>query len=821
MENRRNYLILHGHFYQPPREDPWTDEIETQDSAAPFHDWNERINRECYAANAASRVIDSFGRIQAILNNYEHISFNFGPTLVDWLLRHDPRTLERIVEADRHSAQRLEGHGNAIAQVYNHIILPLATDADKTTQIVWGLRHFEKTYGRRSEGIWLAETAVNDRTVEVLIEQGVKYIILAPTQAQAVQYEGQEEWTDVSHNNIDPSRAYRLETPAGQLAVFFYYGDIASKLSFEHLLFNVDHLRGELLAHDHPDQAPPMINVATDGESYGHHEPFGDMCLARLIYENREREDFFFGNYGHFLAHNPPRDRVRLKEGNNGLGTAWSCAHGVGRWFEDCGCQTGGAPDWKQQWRHPLRQAFDLLRDRVHRLAGEELRPWLHDVWKARNDYIEVAAAPDMKAREEALAAWLKSHLRKTPGDQDRLLIIRIMEALRQAMLMYTSCGWFFSEISGIETVQDMRYAARVLDLVEDMLPSDTREKFLHILEKAVSNIPAFVNGRRIFEDMVWAHQFDSRRVINQFLLEKILRNQDVSTGKTQYMYGHALKVTKADRITHTEWSVHKFQLELKDRLTGQQDAYLAYIISAGQEYTSFIKSYIDESLLTYLDKVCRQDNLRAVNRELRDWFRESFHILDMKYEVRRSILQDVSAPRLSELHRQVSEAQLDVEEFLSILKNYRDWQVSMDTQDILSIRNLLSNHIIQEMNHMLEKGIDKYDFSDLIRVILSARSSDLEIDVTEIAPLLQREVSLRIHSVVEQLDKKEIDKLDHLIDFANLAGLDFEKSEIQDAMYDRLISHQQGKRRMRTEEHSLLIRLADKFNLAVHQFEE
>lgn len=812
------YTIIHGHFYQPPREDPWTDEIETQESAAPFHDWNERINRECYAANAASRVIDSFGRIEAIINNYAYMSYNFGPTLVDWLSQHDPRTLARIVEADRLSQARL-GQGNAIAQVYNHTILPLATDADKITQVVWGLRHFEKTFGRPSQGIWLAETAVNERTAEILVDLGIRFIILSPTQAQEVLYQGHESWTDVSHNSIDPSRPYRLETRNGSLAVFFYYGDIASRLSFEHLLTNVDHLRGALLAPADPERENNMVNVATDGESYGHHEPFGDMCLARLVYENQEREEFVFGNYAHYLEMFPPQDLVHLKHGNNGLGTAWSCAHGVGRWFEDCGCQTGGHHEWHQQWRGPLREAFDYLRDQLHRLAGEELRPWLKDVWAARNDYIDVISAP-VDQRPAALEKWFSEHTRKTPRGEEHSLIVRIMEALHQAMLMYTSCGWFFSEISGIETVQDMRYAARVLDLTEDVLPAQTRSTFLRMLEQAPSNIPRFVHGRKIMEDFILAHQFDRRRVIHQHLLRCRLSGEDLPLQVWEEVYFYRIRVNQSARLQHPDWQVFTHRVELQDRLIGDVETYLAYIVENNGEYTSFVKSYIDDSLLTYLDKVCQQPNLRVVNRELRDWFRDSFSILDMKYEVRQQILSSLHASRLSVLHRRGGSGDLDVEEFLAVLKQYREWQVSLPEQDLLSIRNLLSNHVAEELGVMHQQGSDHYDFSDLIRVILAARASELPVDHTHTATLLQAEALSHLSGAVQGLKTDEINRLDRLIEFANLAGLEFEKSEVQDALYFRLLDHQQGRSVLAPEDHQRLCRLADRFNIAVHHFQ-
>ena len=412
------HLIIHGHFYQPPREEPATLEIENQPSAYPFDNWNERINRECYAANAASRVLDGAGRIIDIINNYESISFNFGPTLLQWIKKYDPQTYKRIIEADVKSRKQNNGHGNAIAQVYNHIILPLACDKDIITQIEWGLKSFEMDFGRKSEGIWLSETAINDKVAEYLISYGIKFVILSPFQAEEVYYKDKNEWVNVSDGSIDYSKPYILEESNGKLAVFFYYPDLASKVSFEHLLRNVDFLRGEILKY----KDKKLVHYATDGEIYGHHEPFGDMCLARLIYDNRKKEEFIFTNYANYLEKFPPVDIVKLKKGNDGLGTSWSCSHGVDRWRKDCGCSTGGKEGWNQKWRVYLRDAFDFLRDKLFEKARSFLPEYINDFWKARNDYITVFYNTDYAEREKKTKEFLK--LLKNSKIEGKTLVI-------------------------------------------------------------------------------------------------------------------------------------------------------------------------------------------------------------------------------------------------------------------------------------------------------------------------------------------------------------------------------------------------------------
>ena len=514
-KHREKYLIIHGHFYQPPREDPWSGVVDRQDSAYPFHDWNARIHEECYAANTDARTLDGSGRIREIVNNYAYMSFNFGPTLLSWMEGHDPEAYRSIIEADHLSMERTGGYGNAMAQVYNHVIMPLANERDKYTQVRWGLEDFRSRFGRDAEGIWLAETAVNLDTASVLVDCGVKFIVLSPTQAEACRDGGASEWVDVSGNSIDTSQAYRLKTPKGELAVFFYDMDISKSVGFEHLLTSAENLRNRILSAYSDEASQLMVNIATDGESYGHHEAFANMCLASMISDNGGNGDgghFLMTNYAHFLSLHPPGTEVRLKEGNNGLGTAWSCAHGVGRWMEDCGCSGGGGPGWNQKWRAPLRNALDFIRDRIAAAGETASQELLKDFWKARDAYILVLlgdGGANNSANNAAFNSFLDEHALRILTEEERGRVRMLMEAQKYAMYMYTSCGWFFSEISGIETVQCMRYAARALEFSKEFLPEDTEERFLEMLSHAVSNIPSYGNGRKVYEELVLAHIMD------------------------------------------------------------------------------------------------------------------------------------------------------------------------------------------------------------------------------------------------------------------------------------------------------------------------
>ncbi|HEX5607858.1 MAG TPA: glycoside hydrolase, partial [Candidatus Binatia bacterium] len=318
----KRFICIHGHFYQPPRENPWLEAVELQDSAAPYHDWNARITAECYASNSVSRILDEQNRIRKLVNNYAKMSFNFGPTLLSWLAEKSPAVYDAILAADRESVKKFSGHGSAIAQPYNHMIMPLANRRDRITQIAWGIRDFETRFQRRPEGMWLPETAVDLETLELLADFGVRFTILAPHQAARTRRIGQSEWRELEDRGIDTNRAYRQRLPSGKsLALFFYHGPIARAVAFEGLLSHgerfIQRLYGAFSAQDEQEQ---LVHIATDGESYGHHHRFGDMALAYALDRIEADSQTALTNYGEFLARHPPNDEVEIVEKSS-----WSC----------------------------------------------------------------------------------------------------------------------------------------------------------------------------------------------------------------------------------------------------------------------------------------------------------------------------------------------------------------------------------------------------------------------------------------------------------------------------------------------------------------
>src|SRR5437588_3261599 len=501
-ENR--FVAIHGHFYQPPRENPWLEAIETQDSAHPWHDWNERITVECYAPNASARILDAKDRILHIVNNYAWISFNVGPTLLSWLEAHAPETYNAIIEADRLSRERFDGHGSAIAQVYNHMILPLANARDKRTQVHWGVRDFEWRFGRKPAGMWLPETAVDTESLEVLADAGITFTILEPGQGRA-------------EGGIDPTTPYRCTLPSGRtMEVFFYDGPISRAVAFENLLARGENLANRLIGAFKDERAhPQIVNIATDGETYGHHHRYGEMALAYALHYIEENDLARIVNYSASLAEHPPDRTVEIVER-----TAWSCAHGIERWRSDCGCSTGGDPGWNQQWRTPLRDALDWLRDQVAKVFETRGADVLRDPWAARDEYINVV----LDRSDESVRRFLLAHAREGALVQT---VLELLEMQRNAMLMYTSCGWFFNDVSGIETVQVLHYAARVIQLAAKIANRSLEAEFMERLAPAMSNLPDRGSARDIYERDVKPTRLDLARVASHYAVASLFDHFD------------------------------------------------------------------------------------------------------------------------------------------------------------------------------------------------------------------------------------------------------------------------------------------------------
>ncbi len=542
-----HYVCIHGHFYQPPRENPWLETVEVQDSAAPWHDWNERIAAECYAPNGASRITNRKNEIIRIVNNYARMSFNFGPTLLKWLADKAPRTYRMILDADKASQQRYGGHGSAIAQVYNHIIMPLASRRDALTQIRWGIADFVHRFNRPPEGMWLAETAVSREVLDMMAAEGILFTILAPHQCARVRRHvepdaagapgsaassptlgtldsNSQPWTPTPNATVDPTHPYLVQLNEGRsIAVFFYDGPPSRAIAFEGLLNSGEGFGSRLLDGFRPTSPyspakAQLSHVATDGESYGHHHKYGEMALSYAMHWIEDEGHARLTNYGEFLEKFPPEWDAEVVED-----TSWSCAHGVERWRSDCGCN-GGKPGWNQKWRGPLREALDFLRDATAPLAEACAAPLLTDLWKARDAYIDLVLDRSTSSKDRFFALHATHPL--TP--EERTTALELLELERHTQLMYTSCGWFFDEVSGIETVQIIAYAGRVLQLAAKLFGAPgvaIEERFLELLALAKSNLTEIGDGADLYRRYVLGIRINLEQVGAHYAISSIFRS--------------------------------------------------------------------------------------------------------------------------------------------------------------------------------------------------------------------------------------------------------------------------------------------------------
>ncbi len=565
MDNNNRYLVIHAHMYQPPRENPWLEAVEIQDGAYPYHDWNERVTAESYAPNAYARILDEQRKIIRIANNYRKINFNFGPTLLSWLEEHSKPLYEAVLEADRASRQERSGHGNAIAQCYNHMIMPLATGRDKITQIIWGIEDFVHRFSRRPEGMWLPETAVDTESLEILAANGIKFTILAPGQAHFVKPPGGTEWTHADERSLDIRVPYMVRLPSGaDITVFFYDGPVARGVAFEGLLRNGVQFAERLMqifsagAKENSSGPPELAHIATDGESYGHHSRFGEMALAYCLYYIEKNNLAKITNYGEFLEKNPPGWEARIKEN-----TSWSCFHGVERWRSDCGCNTGGHPGWNQQWRTPLREALDWLAGELARSFEEKGAALFKDPWLARDRYIEVI----LERSDENTARFLGEHAVKELSPRQRLEAIKLLEMQRHGMLMFTSCGWFFDDISGIESLQVLQYAGRAIQLHENLCGGGLEGPFLRILSKAKSNVRKAGDGAGLYNKEVKTKAIDLGKVSVHYAISSLY--EDYAQVQGLYCYD----VTRLDyrKFEEAQARLAFGAINIRCRITGEE----------------------------------------------------------------------------------------------------------------------------------------------------------------------------------------------------------------------------------------------------------
>lgn len=762
------YVCIHGHFYQPPRDNPWLEVVELQDSAYPYHDWNERIASECYAANAVSRILDDQGRITRIVNNYAKISFNFGPTLLAWMEENTPEIYQSILAADRESQKTFSGHGSALAQAYNHIILPLANHRDKYTQVLWGIRDFEHRFGRSPEGMWLPETAVDLETLETLAELGIGFTILAQRQARHVRPLGSDEWHDITRENIDPTMPYLLLLPSGRSIILFFYDEpIAREVAFGGLLSNGEQFAQRLLnAFSRARTSPQLVHIATDGETYGHHHRYGDMALAYALHYIESNNLAQITNYGEFLEEHPPSYEVEIIEN-----TSWSCVHGVERWRSDCGCNTGEHPKWNQAWRAPLRQALDWLRDTVVPKYEQMASQFLKDAWAARDGYIEVILDRSVKNVDR----FLSQHAARELDETEKVTVLKLLELQRHAMLMYTSCGWFFDELSGIETLQIMRYAGRVLQLAEELFGDTLEPHFQELLELAKSNVPKYSDGRCIYEKFAKLAAVDLTKVAAHYAMSSLFEEynkqakiycyavdaenfQSFESGKVRLAVGRA-KVTS--EITRESAMMCFGVLHFGDhnlnagvREYPGEEVYQAMLQEVTQAFSMvdfpetirLLDKHFGTS--TYSLRTLFQDEQRKILALiLESTLSETEAIYRQIYETHYPLMHFLTGlgrplPKAfysaaefilnSDLRRELSIHVPDVGRVTGLLDDVTMWQVSLDSEGL----SYVLRKTLEEMMMLVSTTEDNSILKSLVTTIMLAKSMPFNVDFAKVQNL-------------------------------------------------------------------------------------
>lgn len=772
----KKYICVHGHFYQPPRENAWLEKIEYQESATPYHDWNERITQECYGPNGVSRILNDEQRIVDIVNNYSRMSYNFGPTLLSWLETHRPKTYQRIIDSDKASISYFGGHGSAMAQVYNHIIMPLANRRDKETQVIWGLRDFEKRFGRKAEGMWLAETAVDTETLEVLAEQGIKFTVLAPRQAKQYRRFGESKWTP----GIDSKMPYLCKLPSGkEINLFFYDGDRSQAVAFKGLLKDGKEFASYLSAAFDNRSENQLVHIATDGESYGHHHRYGDMALAYCMRFIETNNLATITNYSQYLEIEPPTHEVEIHENSS-----WSCVHGVERWRGNCGCNSGGKPGWNQEWRNPLRKSLDWLREELIKLYEESMGAYHPDPWKLRNEYIDII----LDRSTENVDDFLKNNFSELNA-REKTHIMRLLEMQRHALLMYTSCGWFFDEISGIETIQILQYASRAIQLGEGESDYELEDKFEELLSEAISNLPNLGTGKDVYINKVKPSRLSLTQIGMHYAVSSLFAEDPDAIS----VFNYTCKSTDFRRIIQGSQRLAVGRTHVSSRVTVSNKDFSFVVLYMGQHHLvgiAFEKIPVAE-FKAFTDKVIaafQQSNLS----EVFDLFKlypenRSFSFFDMFKDEQINMLNHILAHNIelaATSYKNINDRNYNL---LNVMKST---DLHLPPMLVRNIELVVNN----ELREIFKFGIDKVNIHALKRVIGEVKKWDFQMDHAELNFLCAKtldDMLSRLGTLTNGNADKARGLLKNTQDALELlakVGIKPELNEIQDVIFTHLV---------------------------------
>lgn len=778
MSSDKKYICIHGHFYQPPRENAWLEVVEMQDSAAPFHDWNERINFECYAPNASARILDERQYITNIVNNYARINFNFGPTLLSWMELAAPETYQAILDADKLSIERYNGHGSAIAQVHSHLIMPLANHRDKETQVIWGIRDFEYRFERKPEGMWLAETAVDIETLEILAEHGIQYTILAPRQAKAFRKIGAKEWTSIANESVETRIPYLCKLPSGKsITLFFYHGGVAQGVAFEGLLNNGKAFAHRLIDAFDVDNSIQLVHIATDGESYGHHHRYGEMALADCLDYIESNQLATITNYAAFIEQFPPAYEIQIHEDSS-----WSCVHGVERWRSNCGCNTGGHPGWTQAWRGPLRETLNWLRDQLIPIYEKETSKYVKDVWAARNDYISVL----LKRENRTVNDFIQEHAFRELENGEKTVLMRLMEMQRNAILMFTSCGWFFDEISGIETNQILQYANRAIYYASQVGNKDFHPEFIKRLEAAPSNV--YKNGAVSYKRYVMPARVDLTRVAMHYAAASLF----AETPEELELFNYLAKSEVFDRFEAGFQKLSLGRTTVHSKITFSEKEFSFAVLYLGQ--LNIIGNISLEMEQETFDKMkgeiveaFRSTDLGAVIGVMQSYFgSEKYTVQHLFKDEKRKILNEITTNSLAEVEREFRDIYYDNYQLMTLI-----------SQSDIPVPEAYQSAVQFVVNHDLREFFENGSFNirELRRLAEELKHWDVEITNEQSFKLAASERIFREVKKIESGDAtlKEVENLIEVLETLNAMPLALNVWKSQNVFFSMLRGYKNG----------------------------
>lgn len=729
-----NYVIFHGHFYQPPRETPYTEEIDIQESAYPFDNWNERIANECYIPNTFARIIDSYGYIIKIINNLEYMSFNFGPTLLKWIKLYKPELYQKIIEADRESLKHFEGCGNAIAQVYNHIIMPLSDENDKKLQVYWGIKDFYYHFKRYPKGMWLSETAVDTNTLEILAYYNIKFTILGEHQIKRVKKINSNEW----ENSFIPRKPILIKLPSGnKIIVFPFDKELSAEISFKDALYNGEKLANNLL-NKLKNLENSMILIATDGETFGHHKKFGELGLAFAINYLNNSNIVKVSNLEYYLKNN-----YIEYEGEIIDNTSWSCAHGIERWRSDCGCKFD--PNTNQKWRTPFRKAIDFLKDEFLKQIKQNNTPYKsqEEFFKDLQNYIDIILKRDFEVKDFSSFNDYKDFIYNYFNNKNENEIqkkLKLLEIYKNILFAYTSCGWFFDDISGLEATQNMKYLEYALNKMSEVFNKEIieniRNKFLDILEQAESNYPKYINGKYIFTNLI--KPIPIELLIASHILNKQFFNENTFKYNLLFYYEEIKKINEQDyklllaslKANNIKYLEEKEFIVISAFLSGMN----LFIGVNIKNQTELNFSQLFKIFKNYLNKL----EIIGIINSIETYFKNVYTLKDILPNIKRKIVNKIINSYIKEIDNVLENLLYNNKFIVNNLIEYKlpiPLELSLILQLIIDIElekiikeEVINNEKIEEIKFYLNNTNIPLDFEKLSNLIIDKISSKIEI---------------------------------------------------------------------------------------------